>query len=47
MAFVVLPSRGLKGSLLAPSAYLMKSPPEQWSDEQARTRLEQFITGDE
>ena len=39
--------RGLKGTLLAPSAYLMKSPPEQWSDEQARTRLEQFITGDE
>ena len=39
--------RGLKGALLAPSAYLMKSPPEQWSDEQARTRLEQFITGDE
>ena len=39
--------RGLKGTLLAPSAYLMKSPPEQWSDEQARTRLDHFITGDE
>jgi myo-inositol-1-phosphate synthase len=39
--------RGLKGSLLAPSAYLMKSPPEQWPDDLARTRLEQFIAGDE
>jgi myo-inositol-1-phosphate synthase len=38
--------RGLKGALLAPSAYLMKSPPEQWSDEVARTRLGQFIDGD-
>jgi myo-inositol-1-phosphate synthase len=38
--------RGLKGALLAPSAYLMKSPPEQWSDETARGRLEQFISGD-
>ena len=37
--------RGLKGALLAPSAYLMKSPPEQWSDEVARTRLETFIGG--
>ena len=39
--------RGIKGALLAPSAYLMKSPPEQWADEDARTRLERFITGDE
>ena len=39
--------RGLKGALLAPSAYLMKSPPEQWSDDAARTRLQQFIDGDE
>jgi hypothetical protein len=23
----------------------MKSPPEQWSDETARTRLERFIDG--
>jgi myo-inositol-1-phosphate synthase len=38
--------RGVKGALLAPSAYLMKSPPEQWSDEVARTRLAQFIDGD-
>jgi myo-inositol-1-phosphate synthase len=39
--------RGLKGALLAPSAYLMKSPPEQWADETARTRLERFIAGEE
>jgi myo-inositol-1-phosphate synthase len=39
--------RGIKGALLAPSAYLMKSPPEQWADEDARARLERFIAGDE
>jgi myo-inositol-1-phosphate synthase len=39
--------RGIKGTLLAPSAYLMKSPPEQWADEDARARLERFIGGDE
>ena len=39
--------RGLKGALLAPSAYLMKSPPEQWPDETARVRLERFIAGEE
>jgi myo-inositol-1-phosphate synthase len=39
--------RGLKGALLAPSAYLMKSPPEQWVDDMARERLERFIGGEE
>ncbi|HEV8642693.1 MAG TPA: inositol-3-phosphate synthase [Methylomirabilota bacterium] len=39
--------RGLKGALLAPSAYLMKSPPEQWADDAARQRLERFISGEE
>jgi len=39
--------RGIKGALLAPSAYLMKSPPEQWADEFARQKLERFIAGDE
>ncbi len=39
--------RGLKGALLAPSAYLMKSPPEQWADDMARQRLERFIGGEE
>ena len=39
--------RGVKGALRAPSAYLMKSPPEQWPDDVARQRLERFIAGDE
>ncbi len=39
--------RGLKGALLAPCAYLMKSPPEQWSDETAHDRLDEFVRGDE
>ncbi len=38
--------RGLAGALAAPSAYLMKSPPEQWPDEVARERLERFVAGD-
>jgi myo-inositol-1-phosphate synthase len=39
--------RGLKGALFAPSAYLMKSPPEQWADDVAHERLERFIGGEE
>jgi myo-inositol-1-phosphate synthase len=39
--------RGIKGALMATSAYLMKSPPEQWSDDAAKQRLERFIAGDE
>jgi myo-inositol-1-phosphate synthase len=39
--------RGLKGGLMAPSAYLMKSPPEQWTDDDAQHRLERFISGEE
>ncbi|MBI2460451.1 MAG: inositol-3-phosphate synthase [Candidatus Rokubacteria bacterium] len=39
--------RGLKGALVAPSAYLMKSPPRQLSDDEARVALERFISGDE
>jgi myo-inositol-1-phosphate synthase len=39
--------RGLKGALLAPSAYLMKSPPRQWPDDAARQSLERFIAGEE
>src|SRR5213078_233233 len=37
----------LKRTLVAPSAYLMKSPPEQWADDAARQRLERFIAGEE
>ena len=35
--------RGIKGALLAPSAYFMKSPPVQYSDDEARRMLEEFI----
>jgi myo-inositol-1-phosphate synthase len=38
--------RGLKGALRAPSAYFMKSPPEQWPDDVARERLERFIAAE-
>jgi len=35
---------GLKGSLIAPSAYFMKSPPVQYSDDDARRMVEEYIT---
>lgn len=35
--------RGLEGALRAPSAYFMKSPPEQYTDDVARKMLEDFI----
>jgi myo-inositol-1-phosphate synthase len=34
---------GISGALEAPSAYLMKSPPVQMRDEEARARTERFI----
>jgi myo-inositol-1-phosphate synthase len=34
---------GLKGPLLGPSSYFMKTPPEQYSDDQAREMVEDFI----
>jgi len=37
--------RGIGGALKAPSAYFMKSPPEQYPDESARQMLEDFIKG--
>ncbi len=39
--------RGISGSLLAPSAYFMKSPPVQYPDDEARQRVEAFIAGRE
>ena len=35
---------GLKGSLVAPSAYFMKSPPIQYTDDEARYKVEEYIT---
>jgi len=37
--------RGLSGTIVAPSAYFMKSPPIQYSDDEARLRTEAFIAG--
>jgi myo-inositol-1-phosphate synthase len=37
--------RGLCGSLVGPSSYFMKSPPIQFSDNEARERTEEFISG--
>ncbi|MBE9483008.1 MAG: inositol-3-phosphate synthase, partial [Chloroflexi bacterium] len=35
--------RGLKGALVSPSAYFMKSPPIQYTDDEARQMVEEFI----
>ena len=35
--------RGLKGALVAPSSYFMKSPPIQYTDDEARRMVEEFI----
>ncbi|MQF49083.1 inositol-3-phosphate synthase [SAR202 cluster bacterium AC-647-N09_OGT_505m] len=37
--------RGVSGTLKGPSAYFMKSPPIQYSDEEARHMVEKFIDG--
>jgi myo-inositol-1-phosphate synthase len=37
--------RGIGGPIVGPSAYFMKSPPVQFSDEMAREMVEQFIVG--
>jgi myo-inositol-1-phosphate synthase len=38
--------RGIGGPLLGPSAYFMKSPPEQYRDEEAREMVEAFARGE-
>ena len=37
--------RGIGGPVLSASSYFMKSPPEQYSDDQARQAVEDFIAG--
>lgn len=37
--------RGLKGSLVGPSAYFMKSPPIQYTDDEARRMVDDFVSG--
>jgi len=39
--------RGLSGPILGPSSYFMKSPPEQFTDDDARQMVEDFIVGKE
>ncbi|WP_067450666.1 inositol-3-phosphate synthase [Actinomadura macra] len=38
--------RGIGGPILSASSYFMKSPPEQYNDDQAREAVERFIRGD-
>jgi len=37
--------RGIGGSLIYPSAYLMKHPPQQFGDDEARNKLDEWIKG--
>jgi len=37
--------RGIGGPLLGPSSYFMKSPPEQYRDDECRRLTEEFIAG--
>jgi len=39
--------RGISGAITAPSAYFMKSPPVQYTDDEAHRLVEQFIVGEE
>jgi myo-inositol-1-phosphate synthase len=38
--------RGVGGPILSPSSYFMKSPPVQYSDDEARDAVEKFIRGE-
>jgi len=38
--------RGLSGAIVEPSAYFMKSPPVQFTDDEARENLEAYIRGE-
>jgi myo-inositol-1-phosphate synthase len=38
--------RGIGGPVLSPSSYFMKSPPEQYGDDECRDRVEKFIRGE-
>ena len=37
--------RGIGGALLGPSSYFMKSPPEQYTDDVCKRKVEEFIAG--
>jgi len=38
--------RGISGPLIEPSSYFMKTPPQQFKDEECREKTEAFIRGD-
>ena len=38
--------RGVGGALTGPSAYFMKSPPQQFTDDEARERVRRFVAGE-
>ena len=38
--------RGMGGAVLGPSAYFMKSPPTQYTDDVARNMVETFVNGE-
>ena len=38
--------RKIAGPLIAPSSYFMKSPPQQFTDDIARQKVEDFINSD-
>ncbi len=37
--------RGISGALTAPSSYFMKTPPQQFTDDEARKLTEDYIAG--
>ncbi len=37
--------RGMGGPIIGPSSYFMKSPPQQFTDKEARQRTIEFIEG--
>jgi myo-inositol-1-phosphate synthase len=39
--------RGIGGPLTAPSSYFMKTPPQQFTDDEARRLTEEFIAGED
>ena len=39
--------RGIGGALIGPSSYFMKSPPQQFTDNEARERTARFIAGED
>jgi myo-inositol-1-phosphate synthase len=39
--------RGIGGALVSPSSYLMKTPPQQFTDSEAHAKMEAFIRGEE